>query len=455
MSEFDQWDQSSWQDSGQGSGDFGGGGEWGDTPRSSGPVTMGGGGWHWLLTIVAVVTVGLLSMGMAWLTRDVDERPVWLMGLIFMVPAGALMFAAMTVEGATSAMTPGTSRAPQIKIAVAATVATLIVACICDLLYLSKFKKPQPIPSHSEAVSYSVSDRLILICDPTLSMKENGQETKARETVERILNECGDTWEIGMIRGGESVDPAAATESQKEALLALAGKAASEGRMYYSGALEKALGMAEQAGGGKRTRIVFLTDGDHPWTKAGIADLTERCLQAETTVSCIGFGQEIPAEMKEHISGTRGALVSADEWKNILEGFEHKEWDETVASTIIPKDVKLQQDLLRNRDSSAVVISFIMLILEGLSLGVCLSLMLSLRGQFRAQYIISPVMGALAAILLKVVWPTDDMSRWWIYEGISFSLLGIVIMVRNNRPGYRKKSTAAQEEYDHLTDADF
>ena len=73
----------------------------------------GSGGWHWLLSIVAIVIVSALSMGMAYLTRTVEERPVWMMGLIFMVPTAALMIAVMMVEKATSAMTPSTSRRPQ------------------------------------------------------------------------------------------------------------------------------------------------------------------------------------------------------------------------------------------------------------------------------------------------------------------------------------------------------
>ncbi len=443
MGSFDEWDQSSWPDSGQSSGDFGGG-EWGNPAPYSTPVSKGGGGWHWLLTLVAVVTVGLLSMGMAWVTRDVDERPVWMMGLIFMVPAGALMFAAMMVESATSAMTPGSSRKPQVIIAVCATLATLVVACICDLLYLLKFKAPPPVPPRSSVTAVNVSDRLILIADPTVSMTEGGKDSQLDRAVSGILDAAGKSWEIALIRGTEEVLPAAADEAQKQAVRAMAGKQAEAGRMYYGELLERALAMTEAAGGGKRTRIVFLTDGVHPWIRDGELDLAARCVRDETTVSCILFGTEMPPEMREHISATRGYTAAPDEWPVVLREFDRTEYREEVAPAIIPKEIKLQQDLLRNRDSSAVIISFIMLILEGLALGICLSLMLSVRGQFRAQYIISPVMGALAAILLKLVWPTGDMSSWWIYEGISFTLLGVVIMARNNRPGYGRRSAALQ-----------
>ena len=98
------------------------------------------------------------------------------MGLIFMVPTAALMLAAMMVEGATSAMTPGTSRKPQIIVAIAATIATFLVGCICDLIYLTGFRKP-PVPAQSVYTTVSVSDRLILVKDRTLEdMNREGAE---------------------------------------------------------------------------------------------------------------------------------------------------------------------------------------------------------------------------------------------------------------------------------------
>ena len=57
-----------------------------------------------------MVLVGGLSFLMAYLTKDVQERSVWLMDLIFMVPAGAMFLAAMTMEFALGAMTPRVSR---------------------------------------------------------------------------------------------------------------------------------------------------------------------------------------------------------------------------------------------------------------------------------------------------------------------------------------------------------
>ena len=114
-----------------------------------------------------------------------------------------------------------------------------------------------------------------------------------------------------------------------------------------------------------------------------------------------------------------------------MDQLEHPAYEEDIKPAEKQDELNLQLDLVRNRDRAALIITFIMLLLEGLSLGICLSLMLSSAGQFRAQYIISPIMGILAFVLLKLVWKTEDLTNWWVAEGCCFSLLGIVFMKKN------------------------
>jgi hypothetical protein len=141
----------------------------------------------------------------------------------------------------------------------------------------------------------------------------------------------------------------------------------------------------------------------------------------------------VPEEMEEilRIPG-KSQILTPENVRKVAEGMETVRYQERVAPAEVPKEIRLQQDLIRNRDQSAKIITCVMMILEGLSLGICLSLMYSSAGQFRAQYIISPLMGALSFILLKYVMSTEDMSTWWIREGLSFSLLGVVIMMKNS-----------------------
>ena len=414
-------------------------------PASARP---GSGGWHWLLSLVAIVTVALLSLGMAFLTRNVEERPVWMMGLIFMVPAAALMLAAMVVEGVTSAMTPGSSRGPQIRLAIIATLATFAVGVICDLIYLQGFKKELP-PAQSAVTAYEEADRMILVVDTTASM-EGEAHAQAASAVRALMDGADGAWEAGMVAASQKQTKTAAlaplSEEQKNDLIALADQTPDQGRLYYADALEAALDMAEGAGisADRSTRVIFLTDGVHPWSAAGDKDLMDRCVRDHAVISCVLLGPEAEHTLRSYIEETGGSIVGVDQALSLLAGMLSPRFTEEVKAAEVPENEKLSLDLIRNGDPSAKIITFVMLLLEGLSLGVCLSLMLSVSGQFRAQYIISPLMGVTAFVLLKLIWNYDaDWNGWWVKEGLSFSLLGVVVMMRNHGAGKTLPGPAA------------
>ena len=425
--DFDNWESDS------GTQNYGG--------RPSSGLLPGSGGWHWLQTLVALLIVGLISMACAWLTRNVEERPVWMMGLIFMMPTAALMAATMIVEKNTSAMTPTSSRRPQMILAVTATVLTFVVACICDLIYLYGFKKPLP-PSSIVNTPYEVSDRLLIITDRTGSMAESGADKKSASTVKSLLDQCEPDWEVGMVSGDTVIPLASLSEKQKKRLNEEAGKTPDQGRMYYLDSVSAALDMAEKAGSDRQTRILLLTDGLHTWSRTEDTDLTERFLKANATISCVHLGSgDLDPVLSSLIQATGGEILTQKNASWILEEMETVRFRSVVSPAGVEEKLKL--DLLRNREPAAILISCIMLLLEGLSLGICISLMLSMRGQFRLQYILSPLMGLLAFALLKYIWDNNDIATtWWIKEGVAFSLLGVVLMKRNRRPGAARAAEA-------------
>jgi len=142
-------------------------------------------------------------------------------------------------------------------------------------------------------------------------------------------------------------------------------------------------------------------------------------------------GATLDPTLEKLVARTGGKRLKPAEALAVTDRVEHVVFEEKVAPAEHQEELNLQLDLVRNRDRSAQVITFVMLLLEGLSLGICLSLMMSSAGQFRAQYIISPLMGVAAFVLLKLIWKSDDLTTWWIKEGICFSLLGIVFMRKN------------------------
>ena len=413
-------------------------GEWQSQPNN-GNVRVGSGGWHWLLSLVSIVIVTLFSMGMAWLTRWVDERPVWMMGLIFMVPTGALMLATMLVEGATSAMTPGTSRKPQIRLAIIVTIATFLVAVICDLIYLQGFKKPLA-PAQSTVQPTQVSERILLIWDQTASMNENGVHEEAIRTAEKMLDQLPGVVQVALVSDGETILFAAYGEDQKQCMADVMKQTPAKGRMYYEEALAKAIEMINNSSSQEKTRSVFFSDGRHAWSKDGQFGQGNLLLNDPVALYWVQFA-DVPEEYRKMAEALNECyVVSPQDTESILKGLVSVQYDEKVAPAEVPKEIRLQQDLIRNRDLSAIVITCVMMVLEGLSLGICLSLMFSVSGQFRAQYLISPLMGVLSFVLLKFVMDISDMSTWWIKEGLAFSLLGVVFMTKNRFGGKRRTS---------------
>lgn len=404
------------------------------------PVPSGGGRWHWPLTLSAFCTVAVLSMGMAFLTRNMAERPIVVMGLIFMIPAAALMLGSMLVESATSAMTPGDSRKGQVAAAIMAVVATFLVGCLCDLIYLNGFKG---------------QDRIVMVVDKSPSMKADASgktyNDLAQDAIEALLDSMGEGDMVGAV----------AFENEVMSSVPLAGKTADQaarvrdvirtplppygGTDFYA-ALDGAIRMAEQGLSGKDggARIVIITDGGiERWWK-GIdgkksaeiepyrQEIISRCRDLDLSISGIQIGKEMTQDLQGVIEATGGQVYMAQDAETILSGV-------TQAASIKDKD------LMRSDTSSAKLITFVMLVLEGAALGACLSIMLSRRGQFRFQYILSPVMGLLAFLALKLVFPhvITEEAYLWLAEGISLSLLGVVFMRRNDAPGPRRVSPQA------------
>ncbi len=395
--------------------------------RSSVPQKKGR--WHVILTAAALVTVAALSLGMAFLTRNVEERPVWMMGLIFMVPAAALMLGCMMVESATSAMTPGESRTPQTIVALSAVAATFLVGCLCDLVYLSGFKS---------------REKIVMVVDKSYSM--TGDTDKySKKTLHGLLDQLTPADYVGAIVFSNEVlatAPLALKTESHDALLRKVVNTALKGTTDFYLPLQRVLEMVEQSDADKSmvTKVVFSTDGSPTsWgndtsrsTAQKVQDIISACKRDNIQISGVQINSRMCSELRQIIQETGGQVYEVSNAEEFLQG---------VTNAASLKD----KDLMRSDTMAAKVITFVMLLLEGLSLGVCLSLMLSRRGQFRFQYILSPLLGILAFAVLKLVFPglIQEPADWWIAEGLSLSLLGLVFMRRNDSPAPKNKPGSA------------
>ena len=81
-----------------------------------------------------------------------------------------------------------------------------------------------------------------------------------------------------------------------------------------------------------------------------------------------------------------------------------------------------------------MILTCVLLIIQGLLCGFALKIMFSVQGQFRFQTILSPLMG-LAAFLILNFGRFAGIAPAWICEGAAFSVLGCVFMRENLNTG--------------------
>ena len=373
------------------------------------------GGWYWPLTVLSLVLVGGLSFLMAFLTKDVQERPVWLMGLVFLVPAGAMFFSAMLLEFTTGAMTPSVSRGAQMKVSAAATLATFLVACLCDGVYLfGGFAGDSSdnlifLDYEKDISGNSTTDQAVMKVLDDLYLK-SGKRVETALFMFSFQNTDSDQNTVIPLRPFTKDQ----LEEMREALIE--GKR--NGSVFYGH--ERAYEMAEACENGKPTRIIIICDGsitygDGHYTRTEWDRDLERLKKDQIKLYFMGRGT--PGEgmlyVTEHSGGT---TVMGYDTDNVLENLQ--------------TFVRADGDMIRAETASARALSGTMLILEGIAIGLGLTMLLSVHGQKRFQAILSPLLGILAFLLLKIL-PRPEGIQQWTLEAIAFSLFGVVFMRQN------------------------
>ena len=89
--------------------------------------------WDIVMTVVTFFAVTLVSFLMAWLTKDIPSRPLWMLGLCFAAPVTALLLSAFAKEKVSSSMTPSTSRKAQMGLVCCSILVAFVVGCFCQV----------------------------------------------------------------------------------------------------------------------------------------------------------------------------------------------------------------------------------------------------------------------------------------------------------------------------------
>lgn len=386
------------------------------------------GPWHWLLTLVALLIVGGLSFGMSYLTRDIRQRNVLLIGLHFMVPLAAMMLTALFLEHRTSAMTPNASRKKQLLVALAAVMLTFGVGCVSDLVYLQGFVTK--MPAQQETITVVKSNNIIFLMDKSYSMAGT-YDRESQQAVRDILDTMPDNACVGLVLFGTDVLDTTPiqplTAAHRQDLRLRVAREANSGT-NFDRPIEQALQMyaRNMPTNGYPNQIVMIMDGTDSVSRW--RNFAQEAQRLGVTISTISVGgTRIQQDMHSLVSQTGGVAYATNNYEELR---AHITEMAAVQEQVVQLEVE-DRDLLRSVHPTAVTISGVMLVLEGLVIGLCLWLMLSVYGQFRVQVVLSPLFAALTFVVLKIL-PSKGMVEYnWIMEGAAFTLLGIVFMRKN------------------------
>jgi len=413
-------------------------------------------GWYFPLTILGLVLVGGLSILMCFLTKDVKDRPLWLMGLIFMVPAGAMFFSAMLLEFGTGVMTPATSRKPQVIVAVVATLLTFMVGCICDAIYLYGGVRNAGV---NFVLAVDRGDTIGWDAYEQENSPTRGEEINA--CAERLLMKMPAYTDVGAFAFQWNMPVnALPIQKAKKAFLEAFPNLLTEGGEYgvsYFNALEHALSMSEAANNNLPTRIILLTGGNEAVyllddngdvhntianesaydaktlkNEAARQDIVNRLKAAGCTLYVVSPTGTVDDALKQAALATGGLCVSIAE-------------AETMPQFV--SIITIDGDMLRATSTPAKILTGVMLLLEGLVMGICISLMLSVSGQKRFQMILSPLMAALSFVMVKFLGTPDSnpVDLWWLWEGLSFLPLGLIFMNGNDTASMKSRAVTGGE----------
>ena len=389
-----------------------------EKPQNKPVRAAASGKWNAAQTIVAFFSVTLAATAVAWLTRNVESRPIWMLACCFAVPVLTLMASVMLVEKVSNAMTPQTSRGAQMGFAAATVVVAGLVGLFCQVTNV----EAQQVVS-VEGTGWRDA---IIVMDKSGSMFGTS-DTEATEAVRQLLAQMDDSASVGFVAYDEqvlgSVPMGKLTGEHKQAIMTMA-QIEPDGGTFFSVALTAAMNMIQQAADADNgVSIIFVTDGIDSYGFTADQFLTD--MQKEkVTLNYIRVGDaDENTEMARLVTATDGKNIQTTDIATLKDDMV-----ETIQKTITRVE---RFDALRDIEKSdkAKIVMGLLLALLGILIGVMLTIMFSRQGQKRAQLLISPLMAVLAFVILT--YGKQLIPEGWLREAIAFSCFGVVVMKKN------------------------
>lgn len=410
----------------------------------------GGGGLHIPLALLSLLLTAGASFGMAWLTRDIPQRGALLLGCTFALPALTVMLTALVLEKINSAMTPSYSRKGQLGVAAVTVLVCFIIGCFGEVVSGFSMYKPveaTPTPTPAPTPTPYVAPpqyNYILLLDKSGSM-EGRYNVECVNAVNAFLEATPDDVYVGVVAFSDEIigssNPVPMGNRKDADLQSVIGQTP-RGLTDFVLPIQEALQMISDTDlpADRATRVILVTDGSSDIEDETAETFIQLFHDNNASLSCLQITTYTTPAVEKMVKETGGMLLEVKDVDKLHETLLLASQSEptpsptpTLAPTPTPEPI-IVKDVLREVSShsrseswrSSLWTSAIMLVAEGLAIGVALTLMLSRRGQRRFQPVLSVLMG-VAAVLLLILPETGT----WLNEAAAFSCFGLVLMKKN------------------------
>lgn len=410
----------------------------------------GGGGLHIPLALLSLLLTAGASFGMAWLTRDIPQRGALLLGCTFALPALTVMLTALVLEKINSAMTPSYSRKGQLGVAAVTVLVCFIIGCFGEVVSGFSMYKPveaTPTPTPAPTPTPYVAPpqyNYILLLDKSSSML-GSYNAECVNAVNAFLEDTADDVYVGVVAFSDEIigssNPVPMGNRKDADLQDVIGQIP-QGLTDFVLPIQEALQMISDTDlpADRATRVILVTDGSSDIEDETAETFIQLFHDNNASLSCLQITTYTTPAVEKMVKETGGMLLEVKDVDKLHETLLLASQSEptpsptpTPAPTPTPEPIIIK-DVLREASShsrseswrSSLWTSAIMLVAEGLAIGVALTLMLSRRGQRRFQPVLSVLMG-VAAVLLLILPETGT----WLNEAAAFSCFGLVLMKKN------------------------
>lgn len=423
------------------------------------------GNWHWRMTVTILL---LCAVAVSVVAAMVPEGTLssWMVGLALALPTAAVLLGAFVTEKATDAMTPRFSRWGQFFVALGGVLLAFLIGFAGNGVYLSRFVSTTYIPAATPTPVVTAApvlpENIVFLLDKSGSMYGES-DAESQKAIKEMMDRLPDSARVGLVAFDHTIlatVPIAELDMPQRRELEEAISIPVEGGTFFDVALEKAMEMYEQYIRSASAslpvaefadKLIMITDTDGGITKEQYeAYNADFFLKYGVQLNVVRIGEYsglYTVYLEALIKDSCGRLVDvsdASQLVSVITQFSELTQTTPEPERIIVEEETSAHNMLRNRNEVSAQyqrirqdwlvgygttpnIFYIVMLLNGLNVGLCLMIMLSVQGQFRVQAALSPLLALAAAVAHGYFASTQSWSM-----GLCLLSFGLVFMRRND-----------------------